>query len=328
MFMRFQVISSDVTEYVNLMGIIMLGKTSLRVAASALLLALAPIGAIAKTYEHSMGSLEINEVPKRVVVLGYGSLDYIDALGITPVGIPKTLLPTTLVKYNVDSVVNTGSVKEVNFETLFTLKPDLIIAETRMAESYKDLSDIAPTYMFEIDNTNYWKSTQTNWNVLGEIFNKQERAAQLISDVQSQIDQLRTKVDAHPPRALTVSNSGSNLAMFGPDSRFSFVYNEAGFATSTSDKVKATAGRHGNLISFEYIADAQPEVLLVLDREQAIGRSNGKAKALFDNELVKSTPAAKDGHVKFIDPAAWYLTAGGYQSTQTMIKELSQVVVN
>ncbi|MCA0936813.1 siderophore ABC transporter substrate-binding protein [Vibrio alginolyticus] len=306
----------------------MFGKTSLRVATSALLLALVPFGTMAKTYQHSMGSVEINDVPKRVVVLGYGSLDYVDALGITPVGVPKTLLPTTLEKYKGDSVVNTGSVIEVNFETLFTLKPDLIIAEGRMANSYKDLKDIAPTYMFEIDTKDYWKTTQTHWRVLGDIFNKEERAEQLIADVQAQIEQLHTKVAANPPRALTVSNSGNNLAMFGPDSRFSFVYNEAGFATSSSDNVKTKAGKHGNLISFEYIADAQPEVLLVLDREQAIGRSNGKAKALFDNELIKSTPAEKNNRVMFIDPAAWYLTAGGYQSTQTMIKELNQVIVN
>ncbi|MEI8597413.1 ABC transporter substrate-binding protein [Vibrio sp. M60_M31a] len=66
--------------------------------------------------------------------------------------------------------------------------------------------------------------------------------------------------------------------------------------------VKSVSGNHGNLISFEYIADAQPEVLLVLDREQAIGQSNGKAKALFDNDLVKSTPAAKNGRVMFLKP--------------------------
>ncbi len=306
----------------------MFGKTSLRIATSALLLALAPAGAFAKTYQHSMGSVEINQVPKRVVVLGYGSLDYVDALGITPVGVPKTLLPTTMAKYSSDSVVNTGSVREVNFETLFTLKPDLIIAESRMAGIYKDLKDIAPTYMFEIDTKDYWKTTQNHWRVLGDIFDKEERAEQLIADVQNQIEHLYSKVTTNPPRTLTVSNSGSNLAMFGPDSRFSFVYNEAGFATSSSDKVKAKAGKHGNLISFEYIADAQPEVLLVLDREQAIGRSSGTAKALFDNELIQSTPAAKNSRVMFIDPAAWYLTAGGYQSTQTMIKELNQVVVN
>jgi len=197
-----------------------------------------------------------------------------------------------------------------------------------MADSYKDLKDIAPTYMFEIDNTHHWKTTQKHWRNLGDIFNKEDQAEKLITDVQDQIDHLHAKVAAHPPRALTVSNSGNNLAMFGENSRFSFIYDEAGFKTSKSDNVKSVAGKHGNLISFEYIADAQPEVLLVLDREQAIGQSNGKAKALFDNELVKSTPAARNGRVMFIDPAAWYLTAGGYHSTQTMIKELNQVVVN
>ncbi|WP_423840783.1 ABC transporter substrate-binding protein [Vibrio mytili] len=306
----------------------MFGKTSLRVATGMLLLALVPIGASAKTYEHSLGSVEINDVPKRVVVLGYGSLDYIDALGITPVGLPKTLLPQTLKKYDNDSVVNTGTVKEVNFETLFNLKPDLIIAEPRVAESYDDLKQIAPTYMFQIDTGDYWQTTQKNWRTLGEIFHKQDRANQLIEQVQGQIDTLHTKVAKHAPRTLTVTNSGNNLAMFGANSRFSFVYDEAGFKPSTSQNVKATPGRHGNLISFEYIADAQPEVLLVLDREQAIGQSNGKAKALFDNALVKSTPAAKNDRVMFVDPAAWYLTAGGYQSTQTMIQDLNQVAVN
>ncbi len=63
----------------------MFGKTSLRVATGALLLALAPMGAMAKTYQHSLGTVDIDGVPQRVVVLGYGSLDYIDALGVTPV---------------------------------------------------------------------------------------------------------------------------------------------------------------------------------------------------------------------------------------------------
>lgn len=306
----------------------MFGKTSLRLATGALLLALAPMGAMAKTYQHSLGTVDIDGVPQRVVVLGYGSLDYIDALGVTPVGMPKTLLPKSLEKFQIDSFANTGSVKEVNFETLFMLKPDLIIAEGRMADIYKDLSDIAPTYMFRIDTTDYWKTTQEHWRTLGDIFDKEEQAEQLIEGVQEQINHLYAKVEAQPPRTLTVSNSGNSLAMFGTNSRFSFVYEEAGFATSTSENVKSVPRTHGNLISFEYIADAQPEVLLILDREQAIGQSSGKAKQLFDNDLVKSTPAAKNNRVLFMDPAAWYLTAGGYQSTQTMIKELNQVIAN
>lgn len=298
---------------------------SFSVIIGALLLVFSTSCALAKTYQHSLGTLEIDGTPQRVVVLGYGSLDFIDALGITPVGMPKTLLPTSLQHYKADAFTNTGSVKEVNFETLFTLKPDLIIAEARMADIYQDLNDVAPTYIFKIDTTDYWKTTQEHWRTLGAIFNKQAQAEQLIAEVQDQINHLHSKVAVNPPRALTVSSSGNTLAMFGQHSRFSFIYDEAGFKTSTSANVDAVSGSHGNLISFEYIADAQPEVLLVLDREQAIGQSNGKAKQLFNNALIKSIPAAKNDRVLFIEPAAWYLTAGGYQSTKTMIADLNKV---
>ena len=100
---------------------------------------------IAKTYQHSMGEIEINGVPQRVVVLGFGSLDFVDSLGVTPIAMPKKLLPEALSKYKADQFINTGSLQEVNYETLFTLKPDLIIAETRMSGLYENLSDIAPT---------------------------------------------------------------------------------------------------------------------------------------------------------------------------------------
>lgn len=117
----------------------------------------------AETYKHSLGSIEINGVPQRVVVLGFGSLDFVDALGVKPIGIPKKLLPKVLSKYKAEEFVNTGSLQEVNYETLFTLKPDLIIAEARMSGLYKNLSDVAPTYMFEINNKNYWGSIQQHW---------------------------------------------------------------------------------------------------------------------------------------------------------------------
>ncbi len=48
-------------------------------------------------------------------------------------------------------------------------------------------------------------------------------------------------------------------------------------------------GTHG-IIYFWNCADAKPEVLYILDREKAIGRSEGRAPQLFDNPLVAATP--------------------------------------
>ncbi|ETX09376.1 Ferric anguibactin-binding protein [Marinomonas ushuaiensis DSM 15871] len=290
------------------------------------LMAISTTSAFAKTYQHSLGTIDIDGVPQRVVVLGFGSLDFVDALGVEPIAVPKSLLPESLSKYKADKFANTGSLKEVNYETLFTLKPDLIIAEARMAELYKDLSDIAPVYMYRIDSENYWETTKNHWNNLSEIFNKQEKGKELVHNIQSKIDALNAKSTAKPLKALTVMSNGGNVTSFGPISRFSFVYQEAGFEVSKSVDVEVESRAHGDLISFEYIADAKPDVLLVLDRDQAIGKANGKAKELFSNDLVESTPAAKNKRITYLEPVAWYLSSGGYHSTNLMIDDLSNAI--
>ncbi|WP_081695331.1 ABC transporter substrate-binding protein [Psychromonas sp. SP041] len=279
------------------------------------------VSATAQTIKHALGTIEIDGIPKRVVVLGHGSLDYLDALGINPVGVTKQLLPDFISKYNDKQYSATGSLHEPNFETIFTLKPDIIIAENRQSTLYKELSEIAPVYMFQIDNSNYWEATQHHWRVLGIIFNKESRAEELIKEVQAGIDDVKKNTSQHPSKALVVMNNGNNLAMFGEQSRFSLIYQEFNFGLASSQKVPVVTGPHGNLISFEYIADAKPEVMFILDREQAIGQSNGKAKALFDNDLVNTTVAAKKKRIVFMDPAAWYLGTGGYQATKIMISD-------
>jgi iron complex transport system substrate-binding protein len=281
---------------------------------------------LADTYKHSLGEIEINGVPKRVVVLGFGSLDFVDALGVTPIAMPKNLLPEALSKYKAEQFINTGSLQEVNYETLFTLKPDLIIAEIRMSALYKDLSSVAPTYMFEIDSNNYWKSTQQHWKNISKILGKEEQGTKLISDIQSKIDTLKKEQSKSSPKALTVMSNGSNITSFDANGRFSFIYNEAAFKPAISNDVKTTPNRHGNLISFEYIADAKPDVLFILDRDQAIGKEIGRAEKSFDNPLVNSTPAAKNKRIVYLDPAAWYLTAGGFNSLKTMISDLERAI--
>lgn len=290
------------------------------------LLLITSTSTFADTYRHSLGKIEINEVPQRVVILGFGSLDFVDALGVTPIAMPKKLLPTALNKYQAKEFINTGSLQEVNYETLFTIKPDLIIAEARMARIYKDLIDIAPTYMFQIDSKNYWESTQQHWQNISKILGKEERGKELIYEIQTKIDNLKQKQKKLSLKALTVMSNGSNVTSFGPNSRFSFVYNDAGFKTSTSNDIESTPSTHGNLISFEYIADASPDVLLILDRDQAIGKESGQAKKLFNNPLINTTPAAKHQRIIYLNPAAWYLTAGGFNSLKTMINDLERAI--
>ncbi|MFH0263399.1 siderophore ABC transporter substrate-binding protein [Vibrio barjaei] len=281
--------------------------------------------ASAVTIQHFKGTSEFDETPKRVVVLGNGSLDVLDRLGVKPVGAPHSLLPDYLAKYKA-STGNTGSVGEPDFEAIFTLKPDVIIAENRMLRVYDELNKIAPTVMFYVDNGEYWQDTQANWRMLGELFDKEAEAEALIAETQAQFDKTASVVSKQDLNALMLMNNGNNVAMFNKGSRFSIVFDDFGFGESTSQSVAPIQGSHGNLISFEYVADAKPEVIFILDREQAIGRSVGKAKELFNNPLVNSTPAAQNKKIVYINPNAWYISGGGVTATQTMIADIDKAL--
>ncbi|KDM91712.1 siderophore ABC transporter substrate-binding protein [Photobacterium galatheae] len=275
-----------------------------------------------KSIKHALGEITLNKVPQRVVVLGQGSLDTLDRLGVEPVGVVKSMMPAYLNKYQDEKYVGVGSVVEPDFEAIFMAKPDLIIAEARMTALMDQLSEIAPTIMYSVEYGQYWQDAQQNWRMLGEIFNKQAEAEQLIAETQTKLNAAKQRVKDSKMNALMLMNNGNKLAMFNEGSRFSMVFDDFGFTPARSEKVSA-GGPHGNLISFEYVADAKPDAMLVLDREQAIGRDNGKAKARFDNPLVKSTPAYKQNHIVYLNPNAWYITMAGATATELMIDDIN-----
>lgn len=276
------------------------------------------------TIKHIKGTTQLESQPKRVVVLGHGSLDTLDALGVEVVGTPHMLMPDYLSDY-LESTTNTGSLFEPDFEVIFSLKPDLIIAEDRVAPLFNDLEKIAPTVMFDLENGNYWKDAQDNWRMIAKIFSKSEQVEAIINEIDQDFDSVHKQVDNNNLDALMVMNSGTNITMFNKGSRFSVLFDEFGFTESASQNIAPIKGPHGSLVSFEYIADAKPDVIFILDREHAIGKSDGKAKELFNNALVRLTPAHKNNKIVILNPDAWYLSGGGITATRNMIADIKNL---
>ncbi|MDN3628577.1 siderophore ABC transporter substrate-binding protein [Vibrio lentus] len=277
------------------------------------------------TIEHVKGTAQFDEVPQRVVVLGFGSLDVLDKIGVKPVGAPHSLMPDYLTSYK-ETTANTGSLSEPDFEAIYMLKPDVIIAENRMLKVYDKLAQIAPTIMFSIEGDKYWADAQQNWRALGQLFDKQAEVEAIIAETQDSIAAVNDKVTSGETTAMMLMNNGNNIAMFNKGSRFSIIFDDFGYVESKSATVAPIKGTHGNLISFEYIADAKPEVLYVLDREKAIGKSEGRAQQLFDNPLVAATPAAQQGNIVYLDSSAWYLAGGGVTAIHRMLGDIERTV--
>lgn len=299
----------------------------IRILKQSLLLPLLVVSQLAMatpvTITHPMGTTVLPEQPKRVVVLGMDSLDILDALGIEPIGVVKKPMPDYLKKYQASKYQAVGSLFEPNFEAIYTLKPDLIIVSNRSIKAYDELTKIAPSIVFMADPSRFWESTTEAWRMLGKVFNKQQHVEQFIKDQQAQITAIREKNKANKADALVVMKNGGNLTTFGDKSRFSAIFDLFGFATSTKNDASY---QHGDLISYEYISKVNPQYMLVLDRDAAIGKKANSAQEAFNNPLINKLDVYKKGRIYYLDAPAWYISASGIQATQIMIDDLKAAV--
>ncbi|MED5295129.1 MAG: iron-siderophore ABC transporter substrate-binding protein [Pseudomonadota bacterium] len=148
----------------------MFRKTSAGVVAAIGLAALAllvPVSASAqqdsRVLETANGKVTVNGQPTRVVTLYEGALDASLAAGVTPLGAVATRAAEDVADYLRDDVPDiqiVGTSGEVNVEAVVGLKPDLILASSRLSdETYALLSQLAPTIVPTTQgfDANAWK---------------------------------------------------------------------------------------------------------------------------------------------------------------------------
>lgn len=288
------------------------------------------------TVEHLMGKTTIEQSPERVVVIGIGALDAVNALGVEPVAVSKsTSLPEYLKQYEQDSYASAGTIFEPNFEAIYTQKPDLIIVGPRSSKHFEELSKIAPTYVFSIENGDeYWKSTQNLWRDLGTIFDKEALVDEKIKTYSQKIEQIAQYNQKNNYDALTLMSSGNNITTFGAGSRFSVIYNDFGFAPNMTvkkeeqqakSKKSTRTGGHGQLVSFELIRENNPSTLFIVDKDKLVNKGKSTTHEDFENELVQSTDAYKNDRMVYLDVKAWYVASSGIDATNQMIKDIESM---
>ena len=253
------------------------------------------------------GTIEVTKNPERVVTFDYGILDILDNMGVDVVGLPKGSLPEYLSKYKEDKYSDLGGLKEPDFEAINELNPDLIIISGRQADMYDKFAEIATTVYLSVDGSDYLNDFSRNLDVLGKIFGKEDFVKENLDNLTKQMDEVKAMAQEKNVNALTTMVSEGNLSVFSDKSRFGLIYN------------------HGQQVTFEYLAEQNPEYIFVVDKGSAIG-GEGTAKALFDNDLIKSTDAYKNDKIVYLDSAAWYVVAGGLDSTQTMINNVKDAL--
>lgn len=263
----------------------------------------------------AQGTRDLPERPQTVVVFDLAALDTLDALGVAVKGVPDWAMTGDLEKFRGDGYAKVGSLFEPDFEAVAALEPDLIVIGGRSQKHFAALSEIAPVLDLTPDNDDFRGSVKRNAETIGKLFGKEAEVAERLRTLDATTAHLR-EMTADQGRGLVVLTTGGKISAYGPGSRFSEIHDLYGLAAA-DPTIEATT--HGQVISWEYILKVNPDWLIVIDRDAAIGKAETPARALLDNELVNRTRAAQASHVVYLDPVAMYLTSSGLRAEQAIV---------
>lgn len=288
---------------------------------SALALAFSlPAAAATLTIKHSQGETQVEQNPQTVAVLDWSSLDTLAVLGVEVQGIPGgNLVPKVVSQYADTKFVRIGTLFEPDFEAIASLKPDLIILGRRAAGHYEEAAKLGPTLDLTPDPEDVPGSVVRHTGLLGDIFDKQDEAAQVISELQASTAKLQ-ELAAQQGTGLTLLTTGGKMAPVGVGTRFSMIHESFGLPVTEAEQAKDPEER---AVSYEFIQQANPNWLFVMDRDAAVGREGVTAQELMDNEQIRQTTAGQQQQIVYLDPESWYLLdSSGAGVLQSNINQL------
>ncbi len=291
----------------------------IRLAASVLLAASAALAAPALagdvTIATARGEVTLPAGPSRVAVFDMAALDTMDALGVVPAGVPDKLY----VDYLDDAAGKAaplGTLFEPNLEAVAALAPDLIVVGARSATQVEALSPLAPTIDMTIGQ-DLVADARARIAAYGALFGKAEQAAELEAAFDAKLAEARAAV-AGKGKALILLTNGPKVSAYGKGSRFGWLHTALGLPEAYENLNPEV---HGDAVSFEFIAEVDPEWIIVVDRSSAVGEQ-ASARATLDNPLVAGTRAAREGRMVYLRAAPLYIAGGGYRSVMGTLDEI------
>lgn len=266
------------------------------------------------------GKVDVAATPGKVAVFDIAAVDTLDRLGVKIDGLPSKLYVPELSGL-LSTAEPVGNIFEPDLEALNALAPDLIITGGRSSPKLDAVSRVAPSIDMTMDGDDLLLQAKQRLQTYGTLFGREAEARAAMAELDQSVEKARSAVSGKG-KALIVMTNGPKISAYGPGSRFGWVHKALDLPAAVPD---VAAASHGEAISFEFIREANPDWLLVLDRAAAIGSSEQNAKATLDNELVAQTSAWQKGQVIYLPSADFYIAAGGIQSTNRVLQKITEV---
>jgi iron complex transport system substrate-binding protein len=256
------------------------------------------------TIEHKFGTTEIPATPERVVSLGYTEQDSIVLFGVQPIAVRYAFGPEGDVYFPwTDGLVSGPPPEilpraEVNFEQIASLEPDLIMAVTAglTEKEYDTLAEIAPVVVQPEQYPDFGTPWQVQTELAGKVFAQEDRAAEVVADVEAQFEAVRAE---HP------EFEGLGLALSGPAYEAQYPFH-ASSDTRTRfflDLGFVVPPELDEIAGDEFYGALSKEQAALLDTDVIVWQSGSAEEraGIESDPILAGLPAVADGRSIFIE---------------------------
>lgn len=257
-----------------------------------------------------------------VVSYDHGALDTLLALGQQEqvLAVPKSGLPAYLKDATTD-LPDSGSLKQPDLELLKQLQPDLVLVTGRQGDAVEALKAFTSVKNVGLAEGPYRQSLEAKVMDLAALYGQEKPARQQLDELWQHVAQLRQSLPAEAQVVVVTHNAGKFSL------RQEAVVTELLGLQQPELPASVEAVKRGTRVFYpltpESLVEMAPDLILVVDRSAAIGQEPMDSPAL---EQALAAAGGADIPLQQLDPALWYLSGAGLQSTRLQADEVAQAV--
>ncbi|MFC7400868.1 siderophore ABC transporter substrate-binding protein [Citricoccus sp. GCM10030269] len=235
--------------------------------------------------------------------------------GVSLAAAPLALMNEDTVDYpSDDSIIDLGTHREPDMEGFVEAKPDLVLNGQRFSGLTEDIKPLIGDAAFVDTNVVEGKPLDEELRrlttLLGDIFGKQAEAEKLISDFDSSIDRAAEAYD-EDETVVGLIATGGDLSYAAPSTGRAIGPVFDMLELTPALERDGSTNHQGDDISVEAIAEANPDWILVMDRDAAISTSEEEgyqpaAELIEESEALQNVTAVEEGNIVYL-PEDFYV---------------------
>ena len=267
--------------------------------------------------EDNNGTQTVNAPPESVVALDNRTFQTLSDWGVELSAGAVSLMPETIDYTQDESILDVGSHNEPDLESVVAAEPDLVVNGQRFSQYQDDIADLVPeTPILVLDPEEgepFDTELERQTEVLGEVFDKQDEAAQLTDEFDAAIERVGAAYD-EGDTVMAVTTSGGEIGYLAPGVGRTLgpVFDIFGL-TPALEVDDASDDHQGDDISVEAIADSNPDWILVMDRDAAVSADEAEYEPAEDvlsgSEALSNVTAVEEEQIVYM-PADTYTNEG------------------